>query len=95
VATLGTLNGGVDTKGKLTLTLKGKKVASVKTGRYKVTVLDETSSNGFTLQTAGSKATEITSKPYVGRKTVTLVLKPGQWTFFSPSGKKTAFVVVA
>jgi hypothetical protein len=95
VATLGTLNGGVDTKGKLTLTFKGKRVGSVKTGRYKVTVLDETSSSGFSLQKAGGKATAITSKPYVGRKTVTLTLKPGQWTFFSPTGKKTAFVVVA
>ena len=42
-AVRGTLSGGVSTVGKLTLTFKGKTVSSLKSGRYKITVLDETS----------------------------------------------------
>ena len=92
---LGTLSGGVDTVGKLTLTYKGKGVSSLKAGRYRITVLDETSRTGFTLQKLGKAGTNLTSKPFLGKRTVTLTLKAGQWFYFSPAKKKTGFVVHA
>jgi hypothetical protein len=92
----GTLLGSVSAAGKLTLTLKGKAVASLKTGRYTITVSDHSGKNGFTLQEIRQPGTTITTTTYVGKRSATLTLKPGQW-FFYPSfvGKKTYFIVTA
>ena len=90
---LGTLSGSVDTVGKLTLTFKGKAVSSLKAGRYRINVLDETSRTGFTIQKLGKAGTNVTSKPFLGKRTVTLTLKAGQWFYYSPAKKKTAFIV--
>jgi hypothetical protein len=89
----GSLSGGVSTTGKLTLKLNGKAVSSLSSGRYKVTVLDETSRAGFTLDRGTRQTIKVTGVPYVGRQSVTLTLKPGQWSFTSRAGKKTYFVV--
>ena len=70
---LATLAGSVSTVGKLTLTLKGKRVSSLKAGRYKISVLDETSKSGFTLQKLGTAGTNVTSTKLVGKHSVTLV----------------------
>ena len=94
-AVLGTLSGSVDTKGKLTLTLRGKPVSSLKSGRYRISVLDETSRSGFTIQKLGAKATNVTSKPFLGRRSVTLTFKPGQWFYYSPAKARLAFIVHA
>jgi hypothetical protein len=91
---VGTLNGSVDTKGKLTLTFKGKKVSSLKAGRYRLTVLDETSKLGFSLLKHGAKkATNVTTVPYLGRNTILITLKAGKWFFYSPSATKRTFTV--
>lgn len=89
----GTLTGNVGTTGKLTLKYLGKAVGSLKTGSYKVSVLDETAKAAFYLQRAGSAATKVSSKPFVGKRNVTLTLKAGQWLFYSTPGKKTYFIV--
>jgi hypothetical protein len=89
----GTLSGDVSTTGKLTLTFKGKSVSSLKSGRYKVVVLDETSKSSFTLQRLGRTAVKLTGLPFVGRKTVAVTLNPGQWMFYSSPAKKTYFIV--
>lgn len=89
----GTLSGDVSTVGKLTLRLNGKAVSSLKSGRYRLTVLDETATAGFTLERGTRQAVKVTGVPYVGRHTATVTLKPGQWFFTSRSGKKTYFVV--
>jgi hypothetical protein len=95
LAVRGTLKGSVTTKGKLTLTFKGKRVSSLKSGRYAVSVLDETSRSGFTIQRLGKAPTQVTGKGFLGRHAVTLSLVAGQWFYYSPAGKKTYFVVVA
>jgi hypothetical protein len=91
----GTLSGGVDTRGRLTLTYKGKPVGSLKAGRYRITVLDETSKSGFTIQKLGKAATSVTTKPYLGKRSVTLTLKAGQWFYYSPAKQKIGFIVHA
>jgi hypothetical protein len=94
VKTRGSLAASVTTTGKLSLTYNGKAVSSLKSGRYRLSVLDETSKSGFVLQLRNKAPVTVSSKPHVGRRTVTLTLRAGQWTFYSPSGKKTFFVVV-
>jgi hypothetical protein len=91
----GTLNGSVTTVGKLTLRFKGKPVSSLKAGRYKLTVLDETSKNGFSIQKLGKQGTSVTGTRFLGRNTVLVTLKAGRWFYYSPTKKKVAFTVVA
>jgi hypothetical protein len=92
----GTLLGAVSAAGKLTLTDKGKGVASLKSGRYTVTVTDRSTKGGFTLQEIKKVASTLTGVAFTGTKTVTLDFKPGQW-FFYPTfiGTKSYFIVIA
>jgi hypothetical protein len=93
VAFRGTLSGNVSTTGKLTLTYLGKAVGSLRSGSYKVSVLDETSNAAFYLQRRNSAAKRVSGAGYVGKRSVTLTLKAGQWSFYSTPGKKTYFIV--
>jgi hypothetical protein len=92
----GNLAGVVSSKGALTLTVKGRKVTTLVTGRYKIAVADASKKSGFNIQEIRKGATAVTGTTFVGKHTVTLNLKPGQW-FFYPSflGKKTYFIVVS
>jgi hypothetical protein len=91
----GTLSGAVSSAGKLTLSYKGKGVATLKAGKYTVAVVDRTSRLGFDLQRIRAVPIAVTSPSFVGKRTASVVLKAGQWWFFSPAGKKSYFIVVA
>jgi hypothetical protein len=91
----GTLMGSVTTAGKLVLRLNGKAVTSLRAGRYKITVLDETSKSGFLIQKLGKNATTVTSKPFLGRNSILITFNAGKWFYFSPAAKKTGFTVTA
>jgi hypothetical protein len=91
----GALDVIVSKTGSLSLTRNGKKVASLKTGRYTFSVDDESPTSGFTVQPLKAKPQTITSKAYVGSHNVTILLKPGRWFFYTPSGKKTTFFVTS
>jgi hypothetical protein len=93
VAFRGTLSGNVSTTGKLALKYLGKTVGSLKTGSYKVSVLDETSKAAFYIQRLGKAATRVSGASFVGKRTVTLTLSAGQWFFYSTPGKKSYFIV--
>ena len=67
----------------------------MKAGRYTLTVRDETRSGGFSLQKLGAKPSTLTGTSYVGRRSVTLTLKAGQWVFFALPARKGYFVVTA
>jgi hypothetical protein len=95
VAFQGTLAANVDTRGRLTLSHKGRRVASLSAGRYRITVLDETSKAGFLVQRQGSKPVTLSPVANVGKRTVLLRLRAGQWSFYSPQGARTHFKVVA
>jgi hypothetical protein len=92
----GTLTGLVSAAGKLSLTLAGKTVTTLKTGRYTISVADHSTKSGFTIQEIRQNATTVTAVPFVGTRKATLTLKPGQW-FFYPTfvGEKTYFIVVS
>ena len=92
----GALLGLVNATGKLSLTEKGKAVASLKSGRYTLTVTDESSRSGFTIQQSTKSPSTVTGVAFVGKKTETLDFKPGQWLFYpSVVGSKSYFIVSA
>ena len=92
----GTLIGLVSAAGKLSLTDRGKAVASLESGRYTVTVTDESAKGGFNLQQSKKNASAVTGIAFVGKKTVTLDFKPGQWLFYpTVVGTKSYFIVTA
>jgi hypothetical protein len=91
----GTLHGIVAHNGRLSLRRNGKTVTSLKSGRYTFSVDDQSTKQGFRVQVVNGKAQTITSAGYVGWQQVTLSLSRGRWSYFTPGGAKTAFVVVA
>ena len=91
----GTLTGTVDAGGKLALLRNGKNVSLIQTGRYRINVNDQTAKRGFTLQRVDKQPVTVTKPSFVGKRTVTLTLKPGRWMFYSGSGAKRYFSVVA
>jgi len=89
----GTLAGTVTLSG-LTLTTKGKPVSLIRSGRYRITVDDRSAARGFTLTKAAKTPVALTKPAYVGKRTVTLNLTPGRWTFSGGAGKAQSFTVV-
>jgi hypothetical protein len=91
----GSLDGIVFGNGALSLTRLGKKVSSLRAGRYTFFVDDESKTRGFSVQQRGKNAVTVTNGGFKGTHDVTISLKPGQWFFYSPGVKKSSFVVVA
>jgi hypothetical protein len=91
----GRLDGSVSTTGKLTLAAGGSRISKLLAGRYAIAVVDRTAKGGFTVQAIHKRAITLTGISFVGKRTVTVDLKAGQWMFYSPAGKKTYFTVVS
>jgi hypothetical protein len=96
----GTLNASVSAAGKLSLTLNGKPVGSLKEGRYTTTITDASKKAGFIFLFLNKNGLAISSVnatgvKYTGKRTIPISLKKGQWSFVATSGsKKTFFIVV-
>ena len=95
VALRGVLIATVSAKGQLALTRNDKVVSSLKQGKWTISVRDNSKTSGFTLQQLSKSPFTVTDGAFYGYRDVTIVLKPGQWTFYSPGGKKRTFRVVA
>ena len=91
----GTLTATVGPGGALTLSRKGKPVSSLRSGRYRITVDDRTSTGGLTLRSLHGKAVAVTGPAFVGKHTMTVQLKAGKWLYYSSPAKRHQFVVVA
>jgi plastocyanin len=70
-----------------TISLKdstGKKVTSLKAGKYTFVVSDKASIHNFTLEQekGGKFEKEISGTGFQGTKTVTLTLKAGKWKYY-------------
>jgi hypothetical protein len=89
----GALDASVSSKGKLTLSLKSKAVSSLKQGRWTFSVNDQSKTSGFTIQQLGKSPVTVTNAGFFGFREVTITLKPGRWSFYSPGGAKSSFVV--
>src|SRR2546427_694075 len=70
----GSLAALVSATGKLSLTRDGKRVTSLKAGRYTITVVDRSVKAGFTLKKVTRGPLPLTSAAFVGRKSARLQL---------------------
>lgn len=81
-----TLKGVVGPGYSVSLTKGGKKVKSLKAGKYKVVVSDKSSFHSSVLEREkpGKPKLEkdITGTGFTGTKTVVMTLKPGSWRFY-------------
>jgi plastocyanin len=92
------LTGTVGPGFTITLTKAGKKVSSLKPGSYAITVNDKGNIHDFHLMGPGVNKV-ITTVPFVGKKTVTVTLGKGTYTYqcdpHAASGMKATFKVAA
>jgi hypothetical protein len=96
VANRGTLEGIVSVSGKLSLTFDGKPATEITAGRYKVQVVDRSHKDGFTIQQVSKLPTTVTGASFVGKRSATIVLSPGQSLYYPDfTSKKSYFIVVA
>ena len=78
----GTVGGGSDGNAfKIALTKGGKKVTQLKAGKYTFAVTDKASIHNFHVQGPGVNK-DLTGVSFVGKKTITLKLKKGKYTYF-------------
>jgi hypothetical protein len=91
----GSLDATVFASGRLSLSRNGKPVTALTTGRWTFSVDDESRKAGFTVQVLHGKPQTVTTGAFVGSHDLTIALKPGRWSYFSPSGKRTTFYVVS
>jgi hypothetical protein len=70
-----------------TITLKkdGKELLYLKQGRYAITVRDRSPKHGFRLTSNFGLNIRVTSVRFVGRKTVTVTLKPSVYYYWCPA----------
>ena len=74
------LKGTVGPGFTITLTKNGKKVKTLKAGRYRITVADRATMHNFVLRGPGLDR-EITGLNFVGRRSATLTLRKGRYTY--------------
>jgi hypothetical protein len=78
-----TLKGVVGPGYSISLTKGGKKVKTLKAGKYKIVVSDKASIHNFTLEREKPSTPHfekhITTTAFTGTKTIVWTLKPGSW----------------
>jgi hypothetical protein len=89
----GTLTAAVSASGRLSLAFKGKSVTSLKAGRYKISVHDESSSSAFVLQKRGHSAASVGGSTFTGKRAASVRLTAGSWRFAAHPGNAYWIVV--
>jgi hypothetical protein len=78
-----TLKGVVGPGFTISLKKGGKKVKTLKAGKYKIVVSDKSDFHNFTLEREKPSKPKlekhITTTPFTGSKTIVMTLKPGSW----------------
>lgn len=90
----GTLVGTAGTLGRVTLSRRGRPVVSLKSGRYMIVINDSVSHSGFVMERPNGTEIVVTSWAFVGKRTTTLALTPGRWSFHGAVGDLHYFTVV-
>ena len=92
----GSLAASVSASGKSHLSFNGKAVESLKAGRYRILVVDQSRTSGFILQQFRKPATTVAGVSFTGKRAATIILRPGQWLYYPTFiGDKTYFIVTA
>ena len=92
VAIKATLAAMLNPKGSLSLTLKGKTVSKLAAGRYKFAITDRDPKGSVIIVSPKKTATNLTGVKFVGKKTATIKLTAGRWTY-SAGARTFAFTV--
>jgi len=81
-----TLKGVVGPGYSVSLTKSGKKVKTLRAGKYKVVVSDKSNFHNSVLEREKPESPkvekDITGTGFTGSKTVVMTLKPGSWRFY-------------
>jgi hypothetical protein len=94
-AVRGTVSGTLATNGALTLKLSGKVASKLVTGRYTFSIIDKSPKNGFLIiGPKGTVPTNVTGAGFVGKKSKTLKLTPGRWTYYSSGMRQVHYILV-
>jgi len=88
-----TLKGTVGPGYTISLKKSGKRVTSLKAGRYKFVIADKASVHNFVLerQSGGKFEKELTDVTYVGTKSTTVTLKKGKWKYYCEPHESAMF----
>ena len=88
-----TLKGTVGPGFTISLKMNGKKVKTLKTGRYKFVIADKSTFHNFTLEreSGGTFEKDITKVPFMGTKSLTLTLKKGKWKYYCTPHESSMF----
>ncbi|HEX4518614.1 MAG TPA: hypothetical protein VH063_03435 [Gaiellaceae bacterium] len=90
----GSLRASVSATGAAALEVGKTPARKLRAGRYSFVVVDSSPRRGFFVEKHGRKAVPLAGVRFTGKKTVTLNLTAGAWTFFSQNGHAVPFVVV-
>ena len=79
-----TLKGVVGPGYSIKLTMNGKKVKSLKAGKYKFAITDKSTIHNFTVEweKGGHFEKHVTSTPFTGAKSAVITLKHGSWSYY-------------
>ncbi len=91
----GTLAASVAANGTVALTMKGKPVTKLASGKYTLTITDKSTNGGLVLVPAKHHALNLTSASFVGKRSVLITLSAGKWSITSKLGSKTSPLVVS
>lgn len=87
------LSGSVASGGNLSVAFNGKSVKKLAAGRYTIRVTDRSTTSGFMLEKGKSRLMAVSGTAYTGKRSASVNLTPGKWSFLSRPGK-TAYTVV-
>lgn len=85
----------VSASGKASLRFDSRSVASLKAGTYKLEVADADARAGFSIERANHRGATVALHPFVGKRTLSVTLSAGAWSFFAKPSAPTRFTVVA
>ena len=90
----GTIVATIAPTGNPKVTFGGKIISKLKSGRYTISVVDNSKKGGLIIQEIHRLAQTVSGAAFTGRKSVSIDLKAGQWFFYqSFIGNKTYFIV--
>jgi hypothetical protein len=89
----GTLAASVSASGKLTVTLRGRRITTLSAGEYRVVVTDRSPTAGLLVAKSGHPARRLSGARYTGKRTATLRLSPGRWSLTDARGATLALAV--
>ena len=77
----------------ISLTMKGKKVTTLRPGRYVLAISDKASIHNFVLEqeSGGKFEKQLTTVSFTGTKTVALTLKKGKWKYYCMPHESSMF----